>query len=302
MGVSVCEYLGQRAEFDTDQIVPKLMGAYEECPFRQGPCAKLKKKLPPICSVRKTDGTLWIVCEHRLCATPKTYLDRENNRCSADLNLHQKKQLQQIATKIYGEGIDYACVGVKREVPVPIEDGTTYKADYVMKLEGLERKTNEIILEMQGGGETSNTGSLTRHIAQWSQNPNRTNAELRTLIKNVNSIETNAWRRQQEQFLIKGNVATQTGAKIVFCVGELIYDYIHGRIERSNLRDLREFGWTLALIGITEDNNASTDSQIELCVDENRLLYTNYNTFVRTLTDQGAPCPEIFQGNFVPIN
>ena len=166
-------------------------------------------------------------------------------------------------------------------------------------------KTNKtgvnFILEMQGGGETTNTGKITSHIEQWSEDQSPSNELLRKPISKAGTLETNAWRRQQEQFLVKGNVATQTGGRIVFAVGSLIFDYIHGRITSSaSLRDLKGLGWSLALLSI-KDEVSQDNLHIDFKIDESRTIYTNYNTFVRTLTDQGAPAPELFQGEFMDI-
>jgi len=153
---------------------------------------------------------------------------------------------------------------------------------------------------MQGGGETSNTGNITRHIESWEQDQNRTNAILAETVAGVGTIETNAWRRQQEQFLIKGNVAIKTGnGRIVFCVGTLLYDYLYSRIENAGLQDLRNHGWTLALIAFKEDkSNPPQAGPIPLIIDENKLLFTQYHSFIRVLTDQGEPYPELFTDGF----
>lgn len=73
MGVSVAEYYGQRTDIDTPVIHP--VKGQLPCPFTCGnTCKKLKSGNPPVCSVRKADGTLWIVCSERLCATKKISL------------------------------------------------------------------------------------------------------------------------------------------------------------------------------------------------------------------------------------
>ena len=60
--------------------------------------------------------------------------------------------------------------------------------------------------------------------------------------------------------------------------------------------------WTLCLLGIKEDKTEIPKAgAIPLTVDEDRLLFTNYSTFVRTLTDQGGPEPSIFEGEFISL-
>ena len=116
----------------------------------------------------------------------------------------------------------------------------------------------------------------------------------------IATIETNAWRRQQEQFLIKGNVAIKAGnGRIVFCVGSLLYDYLYSRFLNSGLQDLRNYGWNLALISFKEDTeNEISPGPIPLTIDRDKLLFTNYSSFLRVLTDQGEPCPGLFQDGF----
>lgn len=157
---------------------------------------------------------------------------------------------------------------------------------------------DKVVLEMQGGGETSSTGAITRHVDKWEQDPNITNEMLRRKVK-AGTIETNAWRRQQEQFLVKGNVTIQTGGKLVFAVGTLLYDYLIKKIEYANLNDLRDYDWSMCIVAFKEDTSAINHKKsIPLVVDNDKKLFTSYSSFVRALTDQGSPRPEIFLGKF----
>jgi len=305
VAVSIAEYLGQRTDIDGINITPVALGSLVPCPFKDGFCSKLsKKKKPnhPVCSVRKLNGTMWIVCEHRLCATSRTKKDENDKSVKAGLVEHQRDILWEISKTVYRGEFDRAQIVINREVEIPIEevDGK-YRADYIMRNIAPGSKVDEILLEMQGGGETNKTGSITEHVDNWSANANPTNVFLREYV-NAGTIETNAWRRQQEQFLVKGNIVNQTGGKIVFAIGGLIYDYLYPRVSRANLRDLREHNWTLCLLGISEDKSSSpVPGPIPLAIDEDRLLFTNYATFVRTLTDQGGPEPSIFKGDFISL-
>lgn len=302
MAVSVAEYLGQRTDIDLPSIKPEQLGSDVKCPFMDGLCTKLKKNLQPVCSVRKNDNSLWIVCEHRLCATPRTKLVA-NKRVPASLTTHQQRILWDIAKTIYKGDFKKEDIFVNREVPIPIvETGGTYKADYIMRNKSGLAKIDEILLEMQGGGETNQTKYISNHVRDWASNTARNNAILRTVVSKAGTIETNAWRRQQEQFLVKGNIVNQTGGKIVFAVGKLIYDYLIPRITHANLRDLRKHNWTLCIVAIDEDVSVTpVPGPIPLSIDENRLMFTNYSTFVRTLTDQGGPEPSIFEGEFLSL-
>ena len=305
MAVSVAEYLGQRTDIDTVNILPVKLRQDTPCPFMDGKCSKISKGLQPVCSVRKRNGTMWIVCEHRLCATPKTRdIAGSTKRKSSSLTEHQISILWKVAQTVYRGDFEKKDIIVNREAPIPIEEtGSSYKADYIMRNLAPAAKIDEILLEMQGGGETSSTKSISDHVVNWALLDKPTNEYLRQQIAKPNSIETNAWRRQQEQFLVKGNIVNQTGGKIVFAIGELIYDYLYPRVSRANLRDLRKHNWTLCLLGIKEDKTQSPKAgAIPLTVDEERLLFTNYSTFVRTLTDQGGPEPSIFEGDFLSLD
>ncbi len=313
MAVSVAEYLGQRTDHTGIQIIPVDAKSGAKCPFMDRACDKVTKGNHPVCSVRKSDDSLWIVCEHRLCSTRQTekrLVQSEHDPSkSKERNIqiplvsHQVDILYQVAETVYGKNIKKADIGVKREVTIPLEDNN-YHADYVMRNFTLGSKIDEILLEMQGGGETSSTGAITRQVEAWSKMSNPTNQFLSQTVKKANPIETNAWRRQQEQFLVKGNVVNQTGGKIVFAVGNLLYDYLQKRFKNANLRDLRKHNWTLCIMAFVEDKSNKNISQgpIPLIVDDERLLFTNYSTFVRFLTDQGGPCTAIFEGTFSLLN
>ncbi len=299
MAVTVAEYLGQRTDSDEDIIpVEKKSGAL--CPFMDRTCDKVSKGLPPVCSVRKFDGRIWITCEHRLCSS------RTSNKDKLKIGLvpHQQELLLSIAKFIYNnEELTKSDVGIKREVTIPLPDAEhSYHADYVMRNFSNNKKIDEILLEMQGGGETSNTGKITEHIIKWSQTIPPTNEILRTSV-GANTIETNAWRRQQEQFLVKGNVVDQTGGKIVFAVGMPLFDYLYKRIRHAKLRDLRNHNWTLCLLPIEENKEIPiVNGPLPFKINKEKAIFTNYATFVRFLTDQGNPCPEIFEGDFTLLN
>ena len=240
---------------------------------------------------------MWIVCSDRLCNTKK------------DLPLcqHQQKILLDIARHLFGPGVTPDQVCVKREERLNVVEGTKYNADYIISLESGRSAysgPDRMVLEMQGGGETSNTGKITDLLRNWEADNNRTNALLRTETE-ASTLETNAWRRQQEQFIVKGNIAMKTwkGYGIAFCVGTVLYDYLMNKLAAANLPDLRNYNWTLAIIAIKEDDtNPAVAGPIPIMVDENRMLFTNYQTFVQALINQGEPSLNAFRGEFLNLN
>lgn len=293
MPISVAEYLGQRVDVD-ELVVPHTPGTpAPPCPFMNKPCLKITSRNKPICSVRQTDGTLWVVCRHRLCATQK----------SVSLNPYQRDRLMEVARMIFGADLQPHDIAVKREVPMPVTENSDYAADYVMiRLDENRHRASSphrVVLEMQGGGETSNTGKLTRHVDAWEKSENPTNAVLRTPISGVGAIVTNAWRRQQEQFLVKGNISVQTGGAMVFCVGGPIFDYLTIRIAGHRLPDLHGYNWSLALVGYVEDETeVVTSGRLPLKIDPERVLFTSYQHFLQILINQGEPHPSLFTGAF----
>ena len=82
-----------------------------------------------------------------------------------------------------------------------------------------------------------------------------------------------------------------------------MFDYLKDKLADANLPDLRNYNWTLALIAFKEDTSAEpVPGPIPLVVDEDRLLYTNYQTFVQALINQGEPSLDAFRGNFITLN
>ena len=76
-------------------------------------------------------------------------------------------------------------------------------------------------------------------------------------------------------------------------MGELIYDEIKEKTDQMGLKDLRGHNWSLALLGVTE-GFSNQSGPIPLRIDPERILFTNYHTFVRALTDQGEPDENLF--------
>jgi hypothetical protein len=295
MAVRIAEYFGQRTDVDFPIIKP--IEEQHDCPFAIGNiCKKLKSGHPPVCSVRRQDGTLWIVCSERLCSTKK----------NLTLNNHQVAILLDIGKHIYSDNITVADICVKREERLNVVENTKYNADYIISLkEGHTPYSgpDKLILEMQGGGETTNTGNITALVHTWENNPSRNNAMLRN-VADAGTLETNAWRRQQEQFIVKGNIAMKTwkGYGIAFCVGSILFDYLKNKLSSAKLPDLHDYNWTLALIGICENDTLPIIAgPIPIKVDNSRLLYTNYQTFVQALINQGEPSLDAFRGDFVNL-
>jgi hypothetical protein len=296
LGVHIAEYFGQRTDVLTPAIQPVTKALQNrKCPFMDKECAKISKGLKPVCSVRKRNGDIWIVCRDRLCSTNK----------NIQLTDYQKSILLAIAKEVFSPDIERNHIYIKRETNIPVVGSSSYHADYIMSIHnfhGKLRGPKNVVLEMQGGGETSNTGHITEHIDKWEKQQQRTNTFLSQEV-NAGTIETNAWRRQQEQFIVKGNIALQTGGGIVFCVGSPLYNYLWQRVSKARLNDLRHHYWSMCLICIDEDKcNEPKPGPIPLKINSGKVLFTNYNTFVQTLTNQGEPYPAMFAGTFETLD
>lgn len=73
---------------------------------------------------------------------------------------------------------------------------------------------SKVILEIQGGGETSSTGGMTRHVTNWTNENSPTNSILRQNLPKVGIIPNNAWKRQLEQIGRKYAVAKGSEAHL----------------------------------------------------------------------------------------
>ena len=296
MGVSIAEYFGKRTDVLTPVIEPVTrVSVNKKCPFMDKECAKVSKGLKPVCSVRKHNGDIWIVCRDRLCSTNK----------NIRLTDYQKNILLNISREVFSTEIQKEHIYIKREEKIPVVGSSNYHADYIMSIKNFSGRLSgpkNVVLEMQGGGETSNTGHITGHIDKWENQQDRTNSFLSQEV-NAGTIETNAWRRQQEQFIVKGNIASQTGGAIVFCVGSPLYDYLWQRVSTAPLKDLRHHNWSMCLICFEEDKgNQPEPGPIPLKINSSKVLFTNYITFVQTLINQGEPYPAMFAGTFETLD
>jgi len=284
-GVSVLEYLGQNAEGDKP-IKPSMM---DKCPFTSQMCKKLKSKdkKKPVCSVRDSKGKLYVVCSERLCSS-----------AGKKLTDHQRDVLYQTAKAVFGD-IEYDEVLYKKEVSFKL-DSQRARADFILavlpKSKGAD--VRKVVVEFQGGGETSYTGAMTRHVDGWEKDPNSTNAELRQRVDMVAPIINNAWKRQLDQLILKGSIASRTGHRFVLCVGEYFADYIYKRVGRES--DLRKGGWNFAILPFSEVE--SPGFPIKFKFNEEYAFYTTVNDFLTSLLKQGAMQRDPFDGVYTRLD
>ena len=82
---------------------------------------------------------------------------------------------------------------------------------------------------MQGGGETSSTGEITRHIAAWADLEFPTNENSKTTCSSKYYRNKRMETTARTNFLSKGMLSIKPEGKSLFAVGSLLYDYLHRR-------------------------------------------------------------------------
>lgn len=296
MPLSVAEYLGQRTDSTHFDIIPSDFGGsiVPTCPFSGVACQKLKssKPSPPVCSVRTTDGKPFIVCSDRLIPSKANALSSSHISALAAVSgvLFPKASTKE--------------VGYKRQVSIPFSKGRKIVLDYVLQVNpqaGYKLGRDKVILEIQGGGETSSTGSITHHVAKWASLTHPDNqflaqaldaSYLRGLCKikggstvNVPGIiPNNAWKRQLDQVLKKSVLARQFNAGFALVMGEILYDYVQVTLSVKG-----EYfpEWEIALLGIAETYSDSAESI--LYNKASKAVFLSYANFITALQDFSLP-------------
>jgi len=298
VAIIVAEYLGKRTDLDT-KIIPiphhVVEGKgiqFEErslCPFNELPCKKMDKQSNarfPICSLRR-NRELYIVCEHRLVSTSK--------QKGLPLAPYQSKMLVTLARELFLRELTIEQLMYK--VEVTMSSGS--RADYMLGVTSDVANTygpRKLIVEMQGGGETSDTGNMTAHLVDWTFSANPTNTLLSSPIS-VGLIQTNAWRRLQEQILTKGSVAESSDYGFVACVSTHLFNLVKEKVNNfEGLEVVRESKWNTALVAYKEGEKPIIDGSIPLEID--RIVYMNYNALAKRLIDRGEADLDAFSGTW----
>lgn len=156
MPLSIAEYLGYRTDVKSPNIIPSVLGGsiIPTCPFSGDSCIKLKNSNPshPICSVR-LNSQVFIVCSNRLIPAQAQALSPSHTAALAS-----------IADTLF-PGVNAKNIGFRRQIGV-----AGLYLDYVLTVNPsvkFSKGPSRVILEIQGGGETSNTGTITRYVNDW---------------------------------------------------------------------------------------------------------------------------------------
>lgn len=302
MVVSIAEYLGQRT--DTTQVInPEAILPESErhnspnCPFNGTACSKMRMRRnpkPPICSLRRSDGQFYIVCEHRLISTKV-----EN------MTHYQQEMLLDAARALFNQNIQAHQIGYKAEVS--IQTGTSrHSADFILAITDPQLETygpSRLLVEVQGGGETNNTGQITRHVEAWLENPTHNNQQLQQNISGAGTIQTNAWRRLQEQLFAKATTAQKTNPEYSFAVlmGEVVFDYICTMMpELPEIGLAKEDNWNTAFIVYSETptQNVGNLTPVELHINHEKSLFLHLSDIFTLMTQRGGNDPNAFSGSF----
>lgn len=176
MPLSVAEYLGQRTDIEVYDIIPSELGGdlIPTCPFSGLACRKLNANPPqhPVCSVRVHDknerGRPFIVCSDRLIPAKARGLSPSHIAALASV------------TQVVFPGANTGDIGYKRQTGISVGSNRLV-LDYVLQVRPSVNYSvgpTKVILEVQGGGETNATGSITRHVTDWASRDNSTNRFL----------------------------------------------------------------------------------------------------------------------------
>jgi hypothetical protein len=268
MVLSIAEYLGYRTDALSPDIIPSSLEGtiVPTCPFSGSPCIKLNSSDPshPICSVRQGPD-IFIVCSNRLIpAQAKTITSSHIQAINS-------------ISKVLFPGVNSRNIGFRRQI------GTAgLYLDYLLTVNpsiGGLTSPNRVILEVQGGGETSSTGTITRYVNDWASLNNPTNVFLSqtldtkflkshlnlgksTRVNLPGIIPNNAWKRQLDQIIKKTIISKFFSGGFALVMGDLLFKYVKKSIPIQN----SYFdGWEVALIGISEDtSNPPTSGPIPI--------------------------------------
>ena len=291
MPTSIGEYLGRRTDIDDPPIYPSALKpkVVPTCPFMGKECSKLKGKLSlhPVCSLRAPDGRPWIVCTDRL-------IPAKANAITA----HHISILAGVANLLF-PGINVRDIGFRRQQEIRLKGKKKVVLDYAIRTrEIVSGVRSKAILEIQGGGESSSTGNITRHVVAWSKENPATNEFLRQGIPTVGIIPNNAWKRQLEQIFRKVAVARRFDAGFALVMGEVLYDYVIDILGGG-----REYfpGWDVSLFSIGETLGQQPGA---IAIDRvNKASFVTYDEFIRAVSNFPMPktLPDPFGGDFTTL-
>jgi hypothetical protein len=252
-------------------------------------CSKLdgKKSYHPVCVLRSADGRPWIVCTDRLIPS------RSNTNTP-----HHTAILGGVAQILFPHA-NVRDIGYKPQQGIQLGPKNTVFLDYSLRTRTPQKTgRSKVVLEIQGGGESSATGEVTRHVATWATMNAPTNGFLRENFKQVGIIPNNAWKRQLEQIFRKTAICRRFDAGFALVMGDVLYDYV------TNILGAGEQyfdNWEISLISIAE---RASDMAGSIPIDQvNRSSFFSFDAFIEAMKNFPLPdtMPNPFNGHFTTI-
>lgn len=279
------------------------------CPFNGNPCIKIVREnffKPPVCSVRNytrraSEKKLYITCEHRLISSQVH-----------NITEYQKTMLLHVAKKLFHPSItrDQVAYRAEREINTGVTNNS--KADFILAVTDENLQTlgpRRMIVEVQGGGETGNTGKITKGIIEpWAAAKNPTNDLLRTPTSKASPIPVNAWRRSQQQLIAKGKTAQVTGYGFAILFGEFVFDYLVANVlpELPLLQVPKDAEWNTAFVVFKEQHSpeiAYPPKSVPLMIDDSKTVFTTMDLFINAVQRREiSPDNEAFSGKFTTLD
>ena len=175
------------------------------------------------------------------------------------------------------------------------------RADFILRD---KRNGDACILEIQGGTETSYTKILSDHVTKWENGeevglddfPVRVIRKGRLTTPGL--IPANAWRRLQEQIIVKGGICVSSDKKFVAAMGKTIYLRLLEKlplIETMKRQKIRN--WNCAFIPY----EISKGEAINFYFDINNILYLDLKELVNSLIEYGVRDDELFTTDMIPL-
>ncbi|HBE20520.1 MAG TPA: hypothetical protein DDW51_23640 [Cyanobacteria bacterium UBA11367] len=285
MAVKIIEFLGMNAN-EINSSDPRL--ANKLCPYINKTCKKIDRygQQKPMCVVESKGGLPLIVCEHRLLST-----DMENPTS------YQRSRLLEISKVVFEDGIAAQDIEYKYEVTTKLRQ----RADFILRD---KRNGDACILEIQGGGETSSTKILSDHITRWENGENVRLDDFPFRVTKTGKkatpglIPANAWRRLQEQLIVKGGICISSEKKFVAAMGKTIYLHLLGKLPLvENLKRQKSGAWNCAFISYKITEGVTIDFEIDL----DNILYLDLKELINRLIEYGEKDEELFTTNMIPL-
>lgn len=276
MPVQVAEYLGQSVNSQT-RIIPHRVGNnIPSCPFTHLPCIKLNKKknaTEPVCSIAVHDR-VFPVCENRVLPSLKISPSPVNRSLLAEIALclfpesshrdlrYGLQKTIQISEKLQGGSS-------KRDL---------IRLDYVLaNINPDYSGIRKCVLEVQAGGETSSTASISEHVRNWASAEKPENSTLAKTITGPGIIPNNAWKRTLEQVFRKAPLCKKFNGGFAIALGSINYEYF-----LRFIRDGREYypEWEVALVEMCD--NWPSENQVNF--SPQRSVFMSYSELVKSVT------------------